>query len=81
MSYCYIKIMTLFVEIMTPMRIFTESHRTFVFHSNILLSDIDKMTMGNVQKNKDLQCEIGRESESGQYGSVVNFLFGNNKRY
>ena len=46
MSYCYIKIMTLFVEIMTPMRIFTESHRTFVFHSNILLSDIDKMTMG-----------------------------------
>ena len=36
------------------------------------------MTMGNVQKNKDLQCEIRRESESGQYGSIVNFLFGNN---
>ena len=80
MGYCYNKIMAIFVGIITPMRIFTESRRTFVFHGNILLSDIGKTIKHIVQKNKDLQCEIRRESESGQYGSIVHFFVGNNPR-
>ena len=74
MGYCYNKIMAIFVGIITPMRIFTESRRTFVFHGNVLLSDIGKMIKHLCKRTKTCNVRSDEKVKVVNMDQLCTFL-------